>query len=48
MQYVQFKYSDKKEIISVFTSPQEDESYPNLGEVEDDDFLYLDFINLFN
>lgn len=48
MQYVQFKNSDKKEIICVFTSPQEEGSYQNLGEVEDDDPRFLDFISFFS
>lgn len=45
MKYVQFSDETQTKIISVFSSPQDPEYWPNMGEVEDDDQRYLDFIN---
>lgn len=45
MKYVQFSDESQTKIISVFAGPQDPEYWPNMGEVEDDDQRYLDFIN---
>ncbi|CAX60689.1 Uncharacterized protein EbC_31580 [Erwinia billingiae Eb661] len=44
MKFVQFKDSTEKELISVFSSEQSDEDYPNLGVIEDDDDRLIDFM----
>lgn len=41
--YVQFS-EDKKEIVSVFGSPQDPETHPSQGEVAEDDPRYIEFI----
>lgn len=42
--HVQFS-KDKKEIISIFDCPQDPKVYENLGEVEEDDPRYIEFID---
>lgn len=42
--YVQFS-EDKKDVISVFGSPQDPKVYLNLGEVEEDDPRYIKFMD---
>lgn len=42
--HVQFSDSSKTKIISAFGSPQDDEAWPNQGEVEDTDQRYVDFV----
>jgi hypothetical protein len=40
MLYVQFTDTSKTEILSIFGSPQDEEVYPNQGQVELSDPLY--------
>lgn len=42
--YVQFS-DDKKEIVSVFGSPQDPKNYKNLGEVEENDPRLIEYID---
>lgn len=44
MQFVQYSDADKTAIVAVFAGPQDVDVYPNQGEVEDDDPLYVAFI----
>lgn len=44
MKFVQFKDSEEKELIAVFSSEQLSESYTNLGEVDETDERYIDFV----
>lgn len=44
MQFVQFSDSSKTAIVASFACPQDEDIYPNQGEVEDDDPLYVAFI----
>ena len=43
--YVQFSDATKTKIVTVFGGPQNPDDFDFLGEVEDDDPMYLDFIN---
>lgn len=43
--YVQFSDSTNAVIITVFGSPQDPEYWDNLGEVEDDDPRYIEFMS---
>lgn len=46
MQHVQFSDSSESVIVTVFCSPQDPDHWENLGEVEDDDHRYIEFIEL--
>lgn len=43
--FVQFADSTNEVIIRFFLSPQDPSVYPNLGEVEEDDIRYQNYIN---
>lgn len=43
--YVQFSDANKTKIVTVFGSQPDPDAYDFLGEVQDDDPMYLDFIN---
>lgn len=45
--YVNFKDETQKEIACVFSSPQSDEWYQNLGEVDEGDERLKAFFSLF-
>lgn len=47
IKYVQFSDNSETVITSVFGCPQDPESYPFQGEVQDDDERYLAFTQLF-
>lgn len=44
MVYVNFKDDTKSEVVSSFASPQSPDVYLFLGEVEEDDQRYLDYL----
>lgn len=50
--YVQFSDSTHTKIVSVFSCPQDPETYPNYAEIEETDTelyaLYLEFVKSFN
>lgn len=43
--YVQFSDATETTVVGVFGGPQDPQYHSNLGEVEDDDQRYLDYIN---
>lgn len=47
MHYIQYSDESKSKIVSEFAGPQDPDVYSNLGEVEDDDPLYLEFTKPF-
>lgn len=42
--YVQFETEEALAVINVFSSPQDPEQWPNMGELEDDDPRYFAFL----